>query len=360
MNVAMLATAHELAVRGVEVDLITRATGAASTTQLGAGVTLHELPAGPPGVLPKEQLPDVTDAFGEAVARLAGRDSVPYDVIHAHYWLSGIATLPVALELGIPFVQAFHTLGAMKNAATGEAAEPERRVRSEMFLANQADAVIAGSSAEAASLIDLVRAPAERVWVIPPGVDLELFLPGRAGWATDGRPIVAMVGRVQPLKGQDLAIRAVAALGRPVQLVIAGEATPGDEEYAASLRRLGGDVRFVGALDREALAGLLAAASVTLVPSHSETFGLVALESAASGTPVVASRVAGLVESVAEGESGVLVDSREPEAWAHAIAGVLDTPGRFAVTAREHAEKFSWATAAASLLGVYASLARQG
>lgn len=359
MNVAMLATARELALRGVEVDLITRATRAPTTTQLGPGVTLHELPAGPSGELSKDELPDVADGFGEAVARLAGRDSVPYDVIHAHYWLSGIATLPVALELGIPFVQAFHTLGAMKNAATGDAAEPERRVRSEMFLANQADAVIAGSSAEAASLIDLVRAPAERVWVIPPGVDLELFAPGRARWVTDGRPIVAMVGRVQPLKGQDLAIRAVAALGRDVQLVIAGEATPGDEEYAASLRRMGGDVRFVGALDREALAGLLAAASVTLVPSHSETFGLVALESAASGTPVVASRVAGLVESVAEGESGVLVDSREPEDWARAIAGVLDEPGRYAASAREHAERFSWATAAASLLGVYASLLRR-
>ncbi len=355
MNVALIATARELAVRGVEVDLLTRATGLPATTVLSAGVTLHELAAGPPSALEKEQLVEVADEFGEAVARVAGRESPSYDVIHAHYWLSGLATLPVAIELGVPFVQSFHTLGAMKNAAMREQTEPARRALTETFLARQADAVIAASTAEAACLIDLVGAPAGRVWVIPPGVDLELFSPVRAATAKTP-PVIAVVGRIQPLKGQDLAIKAVAALNRDVRLVIAGEPTPGDASYLESLRALGGNVSFVGALTRLQLAALLASATVTLVPSHSETFGLVALESAASGTPVVASGVAGLIDSVADGQSGMLVRSRDPAQWAHVIEGILDDPQRLVASARVHAERFSWATSAASLLGIYASL----
>lgn len=382
MNVSLLATATQLALRGVEVDLITRATGDAAITELAEGVVLHELPAGARGVIPKERLGEVADEFGEAVARLTGRSAARYDVIHAHYWLSGLATLPVALELGLPFVQSFHTLAAMKNAALapGQIPEPERRLRTEMYLANQAGAVIAGSSAEAASLIDAVRAPADRVWVIPPGADIDLFTPTRADASNarvrrelgihQGRPIIAVVGRVQPLKDQALAIRMLAELhllrGTSAVLVIAGEATPGDDGYAASLRskaaELGvlADVRFAGALSREKLADLLAIAAVTLVPSHSETFGLVALESAASGTPVIAFRAGGLVESVSAGVSGLLVDSRDPREWAQATGSLLDDGAsleRFSESARHFAEGFTWAAAATALIGVYASLA---
>jgi D-inositol-3-phosphate glycosyltransferase len=181
-----------------------------------------------------------------------------------------------------------------------------------------------------------------------------------------GRPLIAVVGRVQELKGQRLAVRVLAALPepRPV-LVIAGEPTPGAEDYFDGLRRLAArlgveaDVRFTGALGREGVAELLAAATVTLVPSHTETFGLVALESAAAGTPVVAQRVSGLVESVADGESGVLIDSRDPEEWARAITLLLDDPllsAEFAVSARAFAEGFSWATSVAVLLDVYEGL----
>lgn len=382
MNVFLLSVATELASRGVEVDLLTRAEGEPSVLEVGDGITLHELEAGPRGVVSKNELVTHADEFGEAVANLAGRSGSGYDVIHSHYWLSGIATLPVALELGIPFVQSFHTLAAMKNRslAVGQQPEPEMRVRSEMFLAGQANAIVAGSAAEVTTLIDEVKAPAGRIWVIPPGVDIDFFSSDRAPRAdariraaldiAPGRPILAVVGRVQPLKDQELALRALAELhslrGWAPVLVVAGEATPGDREYIASLRTLSaelgvsGDVRFAGAMSRDRLADLLAVASVTLVPSHTETFGLVALESAASGTPVVGFRSSGLVESIADGSSGLLLDSREPRDWALALAGLLDDEvslGRFTATARHHAEGYTWAATATALLGVYAGLA---
>ena len=381
MNVSLLATATELALRGVEVDLITRATGDATVTQLADGVSLHELSAGERGVVPKERLGEVADEFGEAVAQLTGRQEARYDIIHAHYWLSGLATLPVALELGLPFVQSFHTLAAMKNAALapGQEREPERRFRTEMYLANQASAVVAGSSAEVASLIDDVHAPADRVWVIPPGVDVDLFTPTRAHAADSRvrgelgialeRPIIAIVGRVQPLKDQELAIRVLAELhalrGFAPVLVVAGEATPGEDGYASSLQSVAAElgvlaeVRFAGALSRERLADLLAIATVTLVPSYSETFGLVALESAASGTPVIAFRGGGLVESVSPGVSGLLVDSRDPRAWAQATVSLLNDDARLerlSGCARHYAEGFTWAATATALIGVYTSL----
>ena len=378
LNVAVLGVAAELAARGVQVDLVTRGDGGAR--DLLPGVTLHELSAGPAGILPKERLPEVADEFGEAIARLARTRH--YDILHAHYWLSGIATLPVAIELDRPLVQSFHTLGAMKNAlaGAGQSPEPVQRVRSEMFLAAQADAVIASSSAEATVLIDDVGAPPDRTWIIPPGVDLALFSPRPAalnsatraalGLEPD-RPLVVIAGRVQPLKGHELAVRALAELhalrGWAPLLVVAGEVTPGSEGFAAELRALAGqlgvapDVRFVGALQRDALANLLSAAALTVVPSYSETFGLVALESAASGTPVLAYRAGGLSESVAEGTSGLLLGTRDPRYWATEMALLIEDDERRAalgLTARGHAERFTWGAAAASLLGVYAGVAR--
>ncbi|MBB5842609.1 D-inositol-3-phosphate glycosyltransferase [Conyzicola lurida] len=377
MNVAILGLARELAGRGIAVDLLTRSSGQSTVTDIAPGITLHELEAGPPGIVAKEDLSSVADEFGEAVARLAGRESGRYDVIHAHYWISGIAALPVAIELGIPFVQSFHTLGDMKHRAMIDEVptEPQRRVRSESFLANQADAVIASSTAEVDALLEQVGAPAEHVWIMPPGVDTGLFAPRpEAGAAVRealgieaDRPVIAVVGRVQELKGQRLAVRVLAALPepRPV-LVIAGRPTPGAESYFLALHELAAelgvvdDLRFTGALEREAVAELFAAATLTLVPSHSETFGLVALESAASGTPVVAQRVSGLVESVSDGESGLLIDSRDPADWARAIGVLLDNPAAYAElarSARAFAEGFSWETSVSVLLDVYESVA---
>jgi D-inositol-3-phosphate glycosyltransferase len=380
MNVAILATAAELASRGVEVDLVTRATDAAGVRLIAPGITLHSLPAGPRRQLPKGELMHHADEFGEQLAELTRRAAGGYDVIHAHYWLSGLAALPVAIELGIPLVQSFHTLGAMKNAhlAAGDRPEPARRLHVEAYLADQADAVIAGSAAEVSALMDDIRADGSRLWVIPPGVDTMHFTPSRRDAASAtrarlglpaARPIVAVVGRIQPLKGQELAIRAVAELDaeRPV-LALAGDATADAAGYLAELRALvtrrglQADVRFLGTLSRTDTADLLAASALTLVPSHSETFGLVALESAASGTPVLAARGSGLDDSIADGESGILLDSRDPGDWAAAIRGLLGNPGRIAALSRSAlpwAARFTWGTAAASALGVYASLLRK-
>ncbi|MCU1514847.1 MAG: hypothetical protein JWO10_1937, partial [Microbacteriaceae bacterium] len=377
MNISIMAVAEQLSRRGVAVDILTRAVAAPGVTEVFDGVRLHELAAGPYGPLARASLAEVTDEFGEAVADLAGRTSSAYQLIHAHYWLSGLATLPVALELGVPFVQSFHTVAAMKNLTLGPGQMPEgeRRFYTERYLANQASGIVAGSAAEATALIDEVRAPAERIWVVPPGVDVDRFTPTRAANAAavrqrlgvePGRQLLAVVGRVQPLKDQELAVRALAAMQapRPV-LVVAGDPTPGEEEYGVRLRAivhelgLDDDVRFAGALARVELADLLAASTVAVIPSRSETFGMVAIEAAASGTPVVAFRGSGLVESVADGVSGVLVDTREPFAWAQVIEGLLADPRRLAalsVSARHHAEGFTWGATAAALLGVYAGL----
>ncbi len=222
LNVSLLAIAHQLAAHGIEVELLTRAERQPNTRELADRVLLRELAAGPARTLEKSELAAVADEFGEAVASV-GRQGSGYDIIHAHYWLSGLATLPVAIELGVPFVQSFHTLGAMKNAhrSDGQPVEPEGRLRTESYLAMQANAIIAASSSEVTSLIDDVGAPPDRVWVIPPGVDVERFRPDRPGAADrvreefhieEGRPIVAVVGRVQPLKDQELSVRALGAL----------------------------------------------------------------------------------------------------------------------------------------------------
>ena len=380
MNVALLGLATALAQQGIAVDLLTRAESRPEVIELSPGVTVRTLAAGPFGPLPKGDLAGVVDDFGEAVATAAGRTAPRYDLLHAHYWLSGLAVLPVSLELGLPLVQSFHTLAAMKNRtlAAGDTPEPDRRLFTEGFLAAQADAVIAGSSAEVDTLIDDLRAPADRLWVIPPGVDNTLFTPSRAANAattrarlglSPDRPILVVAGRIQHLKAQDLAVRILAAImasgGMSPQLVLAGEPTPGAESYLASVVELANslgvadDLRVVGALDREQLADLFAAATLTLVPSTSETFGLVALESAASGTPVIGFHSTGLVESVSEGQSGYLVRSRNPREWAGVITDLLADPTaltELGQSARRHAEGFTWATAAASLTGIYESL----
>jgi D-inositol-3-phosphate glycosyltransferase len=381
MNVSILAVARQLALRGFEVDLLTRATAAPAVVAVAEGVTLRTLAAGPAEPVAKGDLPRYSDEFGEAVALLVGRTAPRYDVLHSHYWLSGLSILPVALELGLPLVQSFHTIGAMKNRrlAPGDTPEPEQRVRTEAFLAMQADAIVAGSSAEVSSIIDDLRAPADRVWVIPPGVDTDLFTPKRSansaalreklGLESD-RPLLVVAGRIQPLKDQELAIRVLAEVhalrGWAPLLVIAG--TAADEEYQRVLEQtasdlgISADVRSVGALDRETLADLFAAASLTLVTSHSETFGLVAIESAASGTPVIAFKSSGLVDSVSNGESGVLVDSRDPKEWATVVSGLLahaDQLAKLSESARGFAEGFTWPTVVASLIAVYESLTRR-
>ncbi len=380
MGVALRSVALELAALGVQVELLTRAEQDGEVRELAEGVAVRALRAGPRGPVGPGELQPAADEFGEAVAQLAREGTRGYDLIHAHHWVSGLATLPVAIELGIPFVQSFYSLGALVNrvAPAGVAPEPEGRLRAEAFLAQQADAIIASSTAEVDGLLDVVGASADRVWIVPPGVDTSLFVPGetpsrdalRRELGIDDRPVLAVAGRLEPLKGQDLAIRALAELhalrGWAPVLVVAGDAAPGAEDWANGLRSLARDlgvaedVRFVGALERSTLADLLAIASVALVPSHLETLGLVALEAAASGTPVVGYRSAGTAESIDDGTSGVLLTSRDPREWAIVLGVLLSDAENLAALsagARAHAEGFPWRATASALLGVYAGLA---
>ncbi|WP_413316521.1 glycosyltransferase [Agrococcus sp. 1P02AA] len=339
LNVLVLASAMALAARGNRVDLFTRSAGAEHIESLAPGVTLHCLDTGG-GIVRKHELANLADAFGERFERFALAAPEPYDVIHAHYWLSGLAALPVSLALGMPIVQTFHTLAEEKNRRLGDGdrPEPERRLLTERYLANEVDAIAAVSRAEVDVLCDRVGAAAERIWLVPPAVDTMLFQPGTIASRTDLRArlgvrpedgLVVCVGRVQPLKGQDLAVRMLQHLPGAV-LVLAGDATPGDERYLEALhdlaRELGVErrVRHIGSLAREPLAQLLDAADVVVVPSRTESFGLVPLEAAASGTPVVAARVGGLLESVVDGETGILIDGRDPMDWALAVGSILD------------------------------------
>lgn len=374
MNVYVLETAKALAARGHRVDLFTRAAGTRWTKRLAAGVTLFALETGG-GAVRKHDLPNLADDFGEQLQRVAVDADEPYDVIHAHYWLSGLAALPVSLALGVPLVQTFHTLAVQK--AAGGTAEPERRRLTERYLGLEADAVVAVSNAEADTLIDGLHVDASRIWLVRPGVDVDAFAPpgfdvrddvrSRLG-VRDHEALVVVAGRVQSTKGQDLAVRMLEHLDDAV-LAIAGEAPPGDESFVDELVAIAIElgvedrVRRIGSLDRPDLARLLGAASLVVVPSRAETFGIVALEAAACGTPVVAADVGGLPESVAHGSTGVLVEGRDPAAWAAACRRLIDDPvalSELSASARIEVERRTWQASAERLDEVYRALGGDG
>ncbi|MBL3680447.1 glycosyltransferase [Leucobacter chromiireducens] len=365
MNVVVAAAAAALARAGHEVTAFTRATAElpAGTRELEAGVRLTALPVGDPE-LRKELLPRLVPEFATQLAAHG-----PFDAVHAHYWLSGLAALPLAQRSGITPAVTFHTVAAQKNArlAPGDRPEPALRLAGERALTRSAQ-LIACSRSELSGITEGYGEPGRPAAIIHPGVDTELFrpAPGAAG------PLrITVLGRVQPLKGQDLAVQAALALARRnpelwarSELVIAGEPTPGAEAYAAELRALatrGGiadRVRFLPAQDRAASARLLAESSVVVVPSHSESFGLVSLEAAASGVPAVVAAHTGLLEA-SPPTAELRVAGRDPEVWADAIAGVLQDPARRATLGREarsFALAHNWDAHAQRLLEVYGTL----
>uniref|UniRef100_UPI00293EFC6F glycosyltransferase n=1 Tax=Clavibacter sp. MX14-G9D TaxID=3064656 RepID=UPI00293EFC6F len=362
LNVYLLELARSLGRQGHEVRLITRATDPADPAVLpvAPGVKLVSLHAGPAGPLAKEELPAITDAFSAALAALP-----PADVVHGHYWLSAVASLPVARAWGVPHVLTLHSVSAGKNRrlVAGDTPEPASRLADEGRLVRASDLVIASAESERRLLVEAYDADPAAVHVVAPGVE-SAFLQEPSGRDGGGRVRIVLLGRIQPLKGQDVAVRALALLDpatRPL-LVIAGGVSPGRDAYAADLhalvRSLGlqDDVVFTGALDRASTARALAAAHLALMPSAAETYGLVALEAAACGTPVVASRTEGLVDSVREGVSGVFVPTREPDDWARAIRGLLADPAalaRLSASAREHAARHTWDVAAADVAEEY-------
>jgi D-inositol-3-phosphate glycosyltransferase len=376
MNVVERSQAQALAELGHRVELVTRRSHPddPDEVELLPGVVLRHLPAGPPTPLAKSAIDDHIEEFSAGLARLGA-----YDLYHSHHWMSGVAALPVAAARGVPHIQSYHSVAALPGSplSAGEPPESPRRVAGEALVARQSQAVIAISAAEARTVIERCGAEAERVTIISPGVDQELFRPllaaeqrwswagaGGAGWP---RGYVLFAARLQPLKAPDLAIRALAGVEpalRP-QLVVAGDTSADfatyEDDLLALVTELGldGQVTFVGPQPRPELARLMRGARVVLVPSHSETFGLVALEAAASGTPVIAASAGGLREAVAHGVTGQLMDSRQPEDWARALTRLLTEPGlleRMGTVSRVHARRFDWRWTGQRLVAVYRRL----
>jgi D-inositol-3-phosphate glycosyltransferase len=377
MNVYVLNTARELARSGVEVEVFTRATSSEEppTVEAAPGVLVHHLPAGPFEGLSKNDLPTQLCAFTGGLLRAEAHNRPGhYDLIHAHYWLSGQAAWVAADRWGVPLVQTFHTLAKVKNAqlAEGDSPEPIGRVVGEEQITTEADLLIANTAAEAEELHRYYGADERRVEVIHPGVDLGVFRPGDRYDARQalGLPhnalVVAFVGRIQPAKAPDVLLRGLArlrvhdpALAERIVPVFVGGPSNTDLYWLPNLAGelgLGDRVQWRTPRSGEALAQVYRAADAVAVPSYNESFGLVALEAQATGTPVIAAKVGGLTTAVSDGRSGILVDSHTADDWAAALGRLMGDGAlreRLAAGARTHAALFSWQATAEGLSGAY-------
>jgi D-inositol-3-phosphate glycosyltransferase len=380
MNVYVVETARRLARSGVEVEVFTRATGPDQppAVELAPRVTVRHVAAGPLEALDKADLPAQLCAFTGGVLRAeAAREPGHFDLVHSHYWLSGQVGWLAAERWGVPLVHTAHTLAKVKNAALadGDTAEPRARVIGEEQVVAAADRLVASTPDEAAQLRELYGATDEQVVTVAPGVDLETFAPGDPGAARLrlGLPpesvVLLFVGRIQPLKAPDVLLRAAARLTadgpalrrRLVVAVVGGPsgtglAEPGHLAALAADLGIADLVRFVPPARQSELADWYRAADTVLVPSHNESFGLVALEAQACGTPVVAAAVGGLRTAVLDGGSGLLVPGHDPGDYAAAVRRLLDDPGlrdRLATGAVAHAAAFGWERTAAGLLATY-------
>jgi D-inositol-3-phosphate glycosyltransferase len=381
MNVYVRAVAERLAEREVAVDVYTRCAGRGvpEVEDLAPLTRVIQIPAGPCAPLPKDDLGGLAPAFADAVFARADADGSGYDLVHAHYWLSGWTGRLARNRWDVPLVASFHTLGRVKNMslAEGERPDPPARLAGEAALIGAADRILAPTPAEAAHLEWLYGAAPSRIRIVPPGVDPLRFHPRPKGPAREtlglsGRRVVLFVGRLQPLKGPDVAIRAFAeavasdpqAARDLVLVVVGGPSGPGSSAelpgLSALARALGVEerVRFLPPRPHDRLPELYAAADVVLMPSRSESFGLVALEAQASGVPVVAAAVGGL-RYVVSPESGVPVRGHDPVDYAGAILRVLRDPEgavRMSRAAVRQAARFPWEASASRVQGVYAEL----
>jgi D-inositol-3-phosphate glycosyltransferase len=380
MNVYIAETAKRIAARGIEVEIFTRATSLndPETSELAPGVLVRNIPAGPFEGLRKEDLPAQLCAVTAGVLRAeAAKNEGFYDLVHSHYWLSGQVGWIAQERWGVPLVHTMHTMARVKNLtlAQGDSPEPAIREIGEEQVVIAADRLVANTHAEAKELIELYHADPNRVRVVHPGVDLELFVPGSEkaarsdlGIAHDAI-VLLFVGRIQPLKAPDVLIEAAAEIlkrnpelrSRLVVAICGGPSGSGLERPDALLT-LANDlgvsdvVKFVPPTSRAELVKWYQAATVCVVPSYSESFGLVAIEAQACGTPVIAARVGGLPTAVREGISGVLVDGHEPSTWAESILKVVtDEPlqKRLTAGAIDHASHFGWEDTTDKLIAVY-------
>ena len=387
MNVYVREFSSALARAGVECDVFTRAWSddLAPVMDIEPGFRLHHIAAGPPASLPKEALIDVVDEFADGVLKSmttpgirGGGEELPYDAVHANYWLSGIAGHTIKHQLDLPLVSTFHTLDRVKAEDSPEEVEAHSRhirAEAEASIIRCSDTVLASCSVEAAQITELYGADPSRIRIVAPGVDHAFFGPGdraqarRALGLPAKGPLLLFVGRIQPLKGAAVAVATLATVLQDDPdahlVVVGGPSGPrGDEEVAridALVDGLGlrDRVLFVPPRPHELLSTFYRAADVCLVPSRSESFGLVALEAAACGTPVVASDVGGLRSLVDHGRTGYLVEEPDPEAYAGWVRQILAEPllaERLSTGSVLRARRYTWARAANLLVDIYADL----
>ena len=384
MNVYVRELTTALARSGAACDVFTRSWSPdlPPVVQVEPGLRVHHIPAGPEEVLPKETLPEVVGAFTQGVLdRLAEAEdeAIPFTSVHANYWLSGLSGHVIKHELNLPLVCTFHTLDRVKAESMPEEVEadmPHRRAEAEASIINCSDAVLASCTVEAQQIASLYGADPDRIRIVPPGVDHAFFGPGHRpqarralGLPLDGR-LLLFVGRIQPLKCADAAVETLAELcrpgGAPYRLVVVGGPSGPHGEKAmqglldiADAQGVADRVHFIDPQPHELLSSYYRAADVCIVPSRSESFGLVALESAACGTPVVASAVGGLTTLVDHGRTGFLVEDPTPERYAAAVRRIFDEPlaaERLSTASVLRARTYTWRAAAGALLNLHDEL----
>ena len=377
MNIYVVESAERMAAMGVSVDIFTRRHNPdlPDIVELSPNVRVRHLNIGA-HTATKEELPALIPHLSDAFSAVLEKEK--YDVLHSHYWISGKVAMPVAKKFGIPLAHTMHTMARVKNMnlAEGERPEPMIRVQGETQVVAAANALIANTDAEAASLVSLYEACPDNVSVVSPGVDLYTFTAGsgrKAAREAVGLPqdahILAFVGRIQPHKGPEVLIRAVAEMLnhsphlRPklITIIMGGASGSGLGEVErlkdlVSWLNISDVVRFENPVPRAQIPQWYRAADLVCVPSYSESFGLVALEAQACGTPVVATAVGGLRTAVADGISGVLVDGHDPRAWSSVLARLIQEPQRrvlLSMGAIEHASHFGWDATARGTLDIY-------
>jgi D-inositol-3-phosphate glycosyltransferase len=387
MNVYVRDLSRELGKRGVGVDVFTRSQDEHVPHvlhDLGYGNRIVHIEAGPETPLSKETLAKHIPEFIQGIQEFADKKEIRYDLIHSHYWLSGLIALELRQRWQVPLIQMFHTLAVMKNRVAREDEEEasELRLEAEERLVREADRIIAATQAELAQLQWLYRADTNRIRVVPPGVDTTRFYPIPKDEALEfiGEParqcMLLYVGRVEPLKGIDTLFEAIALLKNegfldinPMCLaIIGGDPEVSREEMSTEMERLhelqetlgiGDLVTFLGRRDQDTLQYYYSASEIVVVPSHYESFGMVALEAMACGTPVIASETGGLAFLVKDGETGFHVPAVDPEALADRLKELMDDEilrARLGEQAARYAKKFSWSMIVDQILELYASV----
>jgi len=385
MNVYVRELTRQLGKMGIHVDVFTRSQDdhvPHVLHELGYGTRVVHVPAGPEHPVPKQELANYIPEFVAGIETFACEKGIQYDLIHSHYWMSGIAAQALSdVWGGTPIVHMFHTLGEMKNriARTEAEREGEYRINGEKQVLRRADRVVVATIAELTQLRFLYKAVQSKLVVIPPGVDVSHFYPIPADEAKmyvglkPGDRMVLFVGRIEPLKGVDTLIQAMSCVqmkqARPVHLaIIGGDPAASPQEMSAEMARLqklcddlavGQTVVFLGKRDQDKLPYYYSAAELLVMPSHYESFGMVALEAMACGTPVVASEVGGLAYLVKDGETGFTVPDQEPEKLCEKISLLLNDKQLHLMMSQravEYAQDYAWEKIAQQIVEVYEGL----